>query len=107
MRLMGIALGLAVVAGPAWAQNTIDSICLRREVLDLVERHFSRDVAHLDLVGDSASEIRVAGAWVLCGVDVRVAGPAIDGASPAVLVEPRYFQARSVNGGVEVDFGGR
>lgn len=97
--LLGMAFGLAIclAAPPASA----GSDCARQEVLDLVEQHFGRQVSYLHLVEESATEIRVDGNRVLCGVEARVDSPSIG------LVQPRYFQVQSVNGGFMVDFGGR
>ncbi len=95
-----IACAMALLAaGPARAAETFGNPCAQRNVLDLVERHFGRQVAQLDLIPDSAIEIRVSGNRVTCAVSVRVADPD--------LIEPRYFEVRAVNGGVSVDFGGR
>ncbi len=90
---------MLLAAGPAWAVETFDNPCAQRDVLNLVERHYARQVAQLALLPDTAIEIRVSGDRVTCAVSVRVADPG--------LIEPRYFEIRAVNGGVSVDFGGR
>lgn len=97
--LLGLAFGLAICLAAPPASANAD--CARREVLDLVERHFGRQVTELHLVADSAAEIRADGNRVLCAVEVQIGWPSIG------LVQPRYFQVQSVNGGFVVDFGGR
>ena len=97
--LLGAAFGMAICVTSLPVRADTD--CARREVLDLVQRHFGQEIAHLELIAESATEIRVEGNRVLCAVEARVGWP------PVALAQPRYFQLQSVNGGFEVDFGGR
>jgi hypothetical protein len=107
---LGICVGLALplaVERPAAAQSA--PVCSRPDILSFALDRLRQRDAHVVLVPNSAVEVATTRSdVVLCALSVQI--DAYDSflyrQHPARLIEPRYFQARTLGSGFVLDFTG-
>lgn len=107
--MLCLVAGMTLMPMRVTAQAYPDDFCSRPEVLELAQRHYSRQAAHLQIVENTATELRVTRGTVVCGITVRViTTDAPDSELPRTFeLQPRYFQLQVLDGGLRLDFGER